>query len=344
MAEKIKVGLIGIGGMGRTHYSCYQNNEAAEVVAICDVDPKKLAGDWGDTALNIDTGSTAAVDLSRVEKYSDFNDLIADANVQLVDICLPTRLHARVSIAALNAGKDTFCEKPMAFDEDECAQIQDAQKQSGKQLMLGHCLRFWPAYVEAKKIMDGGEFGRVLSARFHRMSGTPWWSYENWLATGSESGGAVLDMHIHDVDTALWWFGEPNTVIADGVIEDGLPLSVDAIWRYENGPVVYLHGSWDNNGGDFDYGFKIVMERATLLHQPSVGAGELKIIKGRRDGDQSEEIKLSDDMAYQLEINDFVDCLQSGRTMERVTPAASRLAVKICREEMRQIAAKHVVN
>lgn len=335
MAEKIKVGLIGIGGMGRTHYSCYQNNEGAEVVAICDVDPKKLAGDWGDTALNIDTGSTAAVDLSGVEKYSDFNDLIADANVQLVDICLPTRLHARVSIAALNAGKDTFCEKPLAFNEDECRLVEAAHVASGKQLMIGHCLRFWPVYVKAKEIIDSGEFGKVLSARFHRISGTPWWSYNNWLATGSESGGAVLDMHIHDVDTALWWFGEPSTLAADGVVTDGLPLSVEATWRYQDGPVVQIHGAWDNNGGDFDYGFKVVMERATLLHHPTAGEKDLKIIKGGRDGDATEVLPMPEDSPYQLEVDAFVQCLQSGQKMERVTPQASKLAVKYCHDELK---------
>ena len=176
MAEPIKVGLIGIGGMGRTHFGCYQNNPNAQVVAICDVDEKKLAGDWSGTALNIDTGDAGTVDLSGIAKYSLYSELINDPNVQLVDICLPTRQHAEVTIAALNAGKDTFCEKPLAFDEDECEAVEAAYRASGKQLMVGHCLRFWPVYIEAKKIMDSGEYGKVLNARLHRMSGTPMWS------------------------------------------------------------------------------------------------------------------------------------------------------------------------
>jgi len=341
MAEPIKVGLIGIGGMGRTHFGCYQNNPNAQIVAICDVDPKKRAGDWGGTALNIDTGEAGDVDLSGIAVYENYADLIADENVQLVDICLPTRLHAEVSIASLNAGKDTFCEKPMAFTEEECTQMEAAQSASGKQLMIGHCLRYWPAYVETKKIIDSGDYGRVLYARFHRTSGTPWWSYNNWLATGSESGGVTLDMHIHDADTALWWFGEPDKIEADGVSLIGAPNQVDATWHYNNGPVVTLHGAWDNNGGDFDFGFKVVLEKATILHHPGLGVSTLKIVKGDKDGDTSEEIELSDDMAYQREIDDFVDCLQTGRTMERVTSQASKIAVKVCREEMRQIEAKN---
>ena len=342
MAEPVKVGLIGIGGMGRTHFDCYQNNPNAKVVAICDVDEKKRSGDWGGTALNIDTGEAGTVDLSGVAAYENYEDLINDPNVQLVDICLPTRLHAAATIAALRAGKDTLCEKPMAFREDEAARMEAVQKESGKQLMIGHCLRYWSHYLKAKEIIDSGEYGKVLSARFHRMSGTPWWSYNNWLATGSESGGAILDMHIHDVDTALWWFGEPSTLTADGVIaEDGLPLSIDAIWRYDNGPVVYLHGSWDNNGGDFDYGFKVVMERATLLHHPRAGASGLRLIKRDREEDCSEDIAVDDTMAYQVEINDLVNCLQNGKQLTRVTPQDSRRTLKVCREELRQVEEKN---
>lgn len=342
MAEPIKVGLIGIGGMGRTHFTCYQNNPNAQIVAICDVDEKKLAGDWSGTALNIDTGDAGVVDLSGIATYADYNDLINDLNVQLVDICLPTKLHAEVSSIALRAGKDTFCEKPMAFTAAECDQIAAAQEESGKQLIIGHCLRYWPHYVKAKEIIDSGEYGNVLYARFHRSGGTPWWSYNNWLATGEESGGPGLDMHIHDVDTALWFFGRPDSIVADGIIQNGAPWTVDATWRYnDSGPVVFLHGSWDNNGGDFDYKFRITLENATLLHDPASGVNNLKVIKGDRDGDRSEEIEVGDGFAYQLEIDDFVDCVQTGRKMERVTPAASKVAVEVCLEEIRQIEAKN---
>jgi predicted dehydrogenase len=341
MAEPVKVGLIGIGGMGRTHFDCYQNNPSAQIVAICDIDEKKLAGDWSGTALNIDTGSAGEVDLSRIAKYSDYHELINDPNVELVDICLPTKLHAPASIASLNAGKNTFCEKPMAFTADECAQMEEAVEKSGKQLMIGHCLRYWPAYVEAKKIIDSGKYGKVLYARFFRTGGTPWWSWNNWLATGSESGGPTLDMHIHDADTALWWFGKPDEIQADGFMLNGAPGLVDATWRYNNGPVVQLHGQWDNNGGDFDFGFKVVLESATLLHHPTGVVSTLKIVKGGKDGDESEDIELPDDSAYQLEINDFVDCVQNNRKMERVTPQASKVAVEVCREEIRQIEAKN---
>ncbi len=104
----IKVGLIGIGGMGRMHFNCYGNNPDAKVVAICDVDPKKLEGDWSSIGLNIDTSKSEKVDLTGIKTYADYNDLINDPDVDLVDITLPTPLHAPVTVAAFAAGKDVF--------------------------------------------------------------------------------------------------------------------------------------------------------------------------------------------------------------------------------------------
>jgi len=336
----VKVGLIGIGGMGRTHYVCYENIPDAQIVALCDVDERKLAGDWSSTALNIDTGGSSQVDLSNIKTYKDYQELINDPDVQLVDICLPTRLHAPVTIAALRAGKDVFCEKPMAFTVEECAEMEQAVEESGKQLMIGHCLRYWPQYVAAQKIIASGEHGKVLYARFQRAGGTPWWSWNNWLITGSESGGAVLDMHIHDVDTALWWFGRPDSITADGIIVNGTPNAVDSIWRYNNGPVVSLHGIWDNNGGPFGFSFKVVMEGATVVHDSASGNSNVQVISHGEDGDSIEEIAVSDESAYETEIRDFVECLTTNRKMERITPQASRVAVEVVREELRQITEK----
>jgi len=332
----IKVGLIGIGGMGRMHFNCYDRNPNAEVIAICDVDERKRAGDWSSIGLNVDTSKSDLVDLSGIKIYSSYEELIADADVQLVDICLPTPQHAAVAIAALRAGKDVLCEKPMAMNAGECAAMQDAVRESGRQLMIGHCLRYWPQYVKAHEIIASGEYGEVLYARFHRSGGTPLWSWNNWLTTGSQSGGAVLDMHIHDVDTALWWFGRPQQIVADGLIMDDLPMTVDATWRYEKGPLVFLHGGWDNNSGPFRYAFKVVMERGTVAHDSATGNPALQIHSG-----ESSEIAVEEKLAYQNEIDDFIACLVEGRPMERVTPETGRLAVETVQEELRQIQQKN---
>lgn len=342
MTATIKVGLIGIGGMGRTHFACYKNNSQAQVVAICDVDERKRQGDWSQLGLNIGASQAEMVDLSGIKTYAKTEELIADADVQLVDICLPTPLHATATVAALKAGKHVFCEKPMAMTAEECAQMEDEMRASGRQLMIGHCLRYWPHYVRAHEIIHSGEFGRVLYARFHRSGDTPRWSWNNWLGTPEHSGGAVFDMHIHDADTALWWFGRPQRIEADGLMKGDLPMNVDATWSYDGGPLVYLHGAWDDNGGPFRYAFKVVMERATIVMDSATGGFQL-LQSGAESGqdDTVRDLEASDESAYQNEIDDFIACLVEGRALQRITPEASRLTVEVVLEQLAQIKAKN---
>jgi predicted dehydrogenase len=330
----INVGLIGIGGMGRMHFNCYQNSTAAQLVAISDIDTRKLQGDWSSISLNLDSTKSEFVDLSGIATYENAHDLINDPNVQMVDICLPTPQHAPLTIAALRAGKDVFCEKPMALDAAQCEQMRQAAQESGRQLMIGHCLRYWPQYVRAHEIMQSGEYGKVLYAHLHRFSPTPLSSWNNWMCDGSQSGGAVLDMHIHDVDTALWWFGEPTGITANGLLRDDFPASVDATWHYDSGPLVYLHGSWDLNGGNFRMAFRVVMEGATLEYDT---AGSQPDALQLHIGQQTQIIEVGATLAYQAELDDFAACLVQGKKMERVTPQSSQKAVEVVHEELRQI-------
>lgn len=334
MADTVKVGLIGVGGMGRTHFNCYRDNPRAQLVAVCDVDPARLTGDWAGANTNLGT-DRAGADLSHLAIDTDYHQLLARPDIDLVDICLPTYLHAPAAIDALHAGKHVLCEKPMALTPADCDAMSQAARTAGKQLMIGHCLRFWPQYVQAKQIIDGGEYGRPLHARFHRSGGTPWWSWQDWMPDVTKSGGAVLDLHIHDVDAALWWFGRPDRVVAQGTVIDGLPTSVDTLWHYQNGPNVALYGAWDHNGGPFRYAFKVVLERATILCDSPTGV--FRLIQGGREGDDSRDLPVEEASAYAAEIDHLLDCILSGHPVIGPTADAGRLAVEVASEELRQV-------
>jgi len=326
----INVGIIGIGGMGRMHFNCYKNNPNARIVAICDIDKRKRDGDWSRIGINIDTSKTNLVDLSGIDTYADMHDLIARDDIELVDICLPTPLHSPASVAALNAGKHVVCEKPMARSLDACGKMIEAAQNSGRQLVIGHCLRYWPEYVATHELIASGKYGRPIYASFHRSSGTPLWGWNNWLATEQESGGAVLDMHIHDVDTALWWFGKPDHANASGAVVDGLSSFVESAWTYDSGLAVAIHGSWDLNDPPFRYAFRLVLESATILFDSADG---LPLRLFRKDM-PPETIEAPEAMSYQNEIDDVVDALCSGRKVTRVTPTDSKLAVEMCLNEI----------
>ena len=318
--------------MGRVHFDCWRKSAVAELVAVSARNPKLLAGDWAGKDFNIGEQAAAHVDLSGVATYLQAEDLIADPNVDAVDICMPTPLHGPLAMAALRAGKHVFCEKPMSLSLETCAEMERTARECGRQLMVGHCLRYWPQYVKAHELLTGGELGRALYASFHRSSAAPMWSADDWLMKGEESGG-VLDMHIHDVDVALWWFGRPRSIRVSGLVPRGLPMLIDAAWEYDAGPSVHLHGEWDRNGGAFRHAFRLVMENGTLVHDIAVDANALTLL---RDG-KAEPVPLAATSGYQDELDDFAAGINAGRASHRITPADSRLAVEVGLEELRQL-------
>lgn len=323
----IKTAVVGLGFMGQTHFNCYKNNPLALVVAAGDSNLERLVS-GAKVAGNIEANS--ALDLTGVQTTTDIHSLINDPEIDLINFCLPTRQHAKFTIAALSAGKHVLCEKPLAWNVEECDQIIEAQRKSGKFLLIGQCLRFWPQYVEAQKRIASGELGDIIYARFVRSGGAPSWS--GWLMNGSQSGGAVLDMHVHDVDTALWWFGEPNSIETTGLIHNGLPLKVDSTWNYDGGPQVHLHGGWDANSSNFAMAFEIVGSKASLYWDSSKG----EAMQLYRDG-KAEEIEVEGTMAYQAEIDYLLECIDQNRAPERITPEGSRLSVKMARQELEQM-------
>jgi predicted dehydrogenase len=331
----LKVGLIGLGAIGRVHFDCWRKCAGAQLVAISARDPKKLAGEWAAQEFNLGDQSSDRVDLSGIATYREAGDLIADPNVEAVDICLPTRHHAPLTIAALRAGKHVFCEKPMALTVEECAAMIDAARAADRLLVIGHCLRYWPHYVHVREALTSGVYGSPLHASLFRMSALPKWSADGWLTNPAESGGVILDMHIHDIDIARWWFGEPDRIESNGSARDGLPLSVDALWHYTGGPAVHLHSAWDPNGGDFRHGFTVVFEKATLLYDLASESGALRL---RQNGTES-TIPLPNPAAHQAEIDDFAAQAVHRTRALRIPPGESLAAVRLAIEELRQVAA-----
>jgi predicted dehydrogenase len=192
----IRVGIIGFGFMGQTHWRCYENlGERARVVAVADRDPRRARGDISGTWGNLGEGSSQ-VDFSQVRGFADWRELIADSSVDVVDICVPTPEHAEVAVAALAAGKHVLCEKPLARTLCQAQAIADAAKNSQGFFMPAMCMRFWPAWAWLKNAIADRRFGRVLGASFLRQGAAP----PGWYGNSEMSGGALLDLHVHDTE------------------------------------------------------------------------------------------------------------------------------------------------
>jgi len=262
----LKVGIVGFGFMGQTHYKCWKKLDGAKVVAICDVNPN-IEEDTKRAVGNIGNGQDE-VDFSSLQVYTDFDKMLAEADLDAVSITLPTYLHPKTSIKALSAGVNVMCEKPMALTAKACEGMIAEAERSGKVLQIGHCVRFWPEYAKAKEIIDSGKYGRVIAGTFQRLGAAPTWSIDNWFLDEKRSGGMALDLHIHDTDYVQYLFGMPKAVSSFGAKGPGGGLlHIVTQYIYDDNIVVTAEGGWGMMPTfGFEMSFNIVMEKATLVY------------------------------------------------------------------------------
>jgi predicted dehydrogenase len=328
----INVGIIGAGFIGRNHFNQYEKlKDRCRVVMLCDKEAERRAGDWSEVGGNVGDTQGTKRDLGNIRPCSNWTELVSDPEVHLVDVCAPTFLHAEIAVAALRAGKHVLCEKPMALDLAECDAMLEADRQSPGKFMIAQCIRFWPQYVYLKQAYADQRFGALKSLHLRRQASTPGYTLNNWIVNPAMSGGAILDLHVHDVDYALYLLGKPNSVHAQAYQREGGAFDrVHAIWDYGPNRVVQLEGYWDMPPAfGFDCGFTAVFER---------GAVEWNLASGKPlavflpDG-KSETPDVGEHDGYYGEIEYFLGCIERGEDPRTSTPQQSRTAVAIALAE-----------
>ena len=306
----LKVGLIGCGFMGAMHANCYKSIEGVELVAFANIRKEK--------AEELAAGTNATL-------YSDGKDLIANADVDIIDVCLPTYLHAEYAMLAMEKVKYVFVEKPVALTVEEGKAMIEKSKETGAQVQVGQVIRFWDEYVELRKIVESGKYGKVVNANFRRLSPRPDWGWEDWLLDDKRSGGAGQDLHIHDVDYVLSLFGEPNKFYSVKNSQGEKNSYVNTIMQYD-GFVVGVEGTWDLPGSyPFSATFRVVFEKAVVenaggkfMLYTNDGASEIKIEK-KELGGGVEGGNISDLGGYYNELVYFTDKAKKGEKVEKAT-------------------------
>lgn len=327
----IRVGVIGLGFMGQTHLDAYARlGDAAQVVALADRDPARLEGKE-QAAGNIEGANEGGFDYSSARKYTDANDLIADPDIDVVDICLPTPAHVPFGIKALQAGKHLLLEKPVARTYADAMKLVEAADASGKIAMPAMCMRFWPGWTWLKKAIDEKTYGKVLAATFRRVSPHPKGPF---YADGDQNGGAALDLHLHDADFIQHLFGMPKSVTSFGY--SSKTTAVDHIsTHYEvNGvPLVRAEGSWAMaDGFGFRMSYTVNFENATAVFD-SGGHGPLRL---SQDGETT-TVELEEGMGYDHEIAYFIDCVAKNRQPQTVTLRDGAEAVRLVEAEVESV-------
>jgi len=312
-SKAIGVGVIGLGFMGRTHLAAWRAAERAglpcKLVAVADGDPARLEGRPQATG-NLATGASEVLfDPKSLFTTTDARELIARADVQAVSICTPTDTHVELALAALAAGKHVLVEKPVALRSADVARLADAARTARTLCMPAHCMRFWPGWDWLHERVVDGSLGHVKSAVFQRLGTRPKWS--SFYADHARTGGALVDLHIHDADLVRWLFGDPAEVTSTGSLDH-----VTTLYRYENGPEhVVAEGAWNHDAGfQFRMRYIVIFERATA----DFDLGRTPQLLLVRDG-KAEPVAISATSAYELQVQHFLGAIVEGRRELRAT-------------------------
>ena len=311
MANKLKVGIIGLGSMGSTHLDIFSKIKEVEVIAIADSVQSRLDGS-SKAEGNISGQAEGGVTGLSAIKYLDGMELIENPDIDIVDICVGTDLHFTFVEAALSKGKHVLVEKPLARTYDEAKKIIQLAEQSSKYVMSAMCLRYWPAWVFLKEAIDSNAYGKCLSLNFKRQTSFPGGAF---YSDHNQCGGALLDLHVHDTDFVNYCLGLPEAVFSQGY--KGPSGGIDHIATHyiynqsDLSPLVSSEGSWTmQEGYGFNMSYTANFENGTLSYLLE----QDETLKLFRSGSEPESINLKEGMGYEFEIRTFVDEILSGNS------------------------------
>lgn len=267
--KEVRVAIVGFGGIARTHYKGYkqliEDGVPVKLVAVCDVDTERFAAK---VAINLSDDKNALSD--DIHKYTSADELLANEEFDMVDICLPTYLHKEYAIKFMRAGKHVLSEKPMALSSADCEEMIAVHRQTGNRFMVAQCIRFWAAYTYIKECIDKGTFGKIRHIFMERISAQPKWSFENWYEDTNKSGGCILDLHLHDVDAVRYLLGDPKAVSATTQDTHVRWTVVNTRMLYDD-VMVSIMGSWGESAtSKFKMGYRVRFEKASIVFEAGV--------------------------------------------------------------------------
>jgi len=336
----VRAGVIGYGFMGSTHANAYKAMTNAQLACVIDVEADKR--------------QKAACEQG-VKTYTTLAEAFDAEALDIVDVCLPTYQHADATLEAFSAGKHVMCEKPMALTAADCQRMIDAAKKADRKLMVGHVLRFWPEYVKLREVVASGKYGKPVSMVCTRVGSAPLWSWDGWLMDGQRSGGALVDLHVHDIDWTACMCGRPKAVYATGsTFSKGTGFAhVYAQYRYDD-VMALAEGGWDmQTGWGFVMACRVVCENGVIEYGSNLSPALRVYTEGQPEpievpqveveGSAGEGGNISSLGGYFLECQYFVDCVTKGVPPTVVTPHDAKQNIEIAEAEIESIKTGKIV-
>lgn len=313
----MKIAILGSGAMGSAHARAFARLPGIEIVGV--------------SSRSLDKAKTLA---SRVGARAATDDMewIRDPAVDALSITLPTHLHKPYTIAALNAGKHVLLEKPFGLDIAECDAMIRAWRKSGKILMLAHVLRFWGEYAAVMDLLADGSLGKPRSALAARLSTRPAWA--DWFRDPKQSGGAVLDLMVHDFDVVNAIFGKPRAVFAQG------RQGKRGAWDHVVALIEYAGASATVEGSvmmpkhfPFTMSLRVSAERGAIEFSSRAGGAEIESANTAAvsvfTDTETRKLTAAAGDAYDKQVEYFVECVRRNRQPTLGTPTQARLAIAV---------------
>ena len=309
----LKVAVVGVGGISGAHIPVWEEMEDAELIALCDIRPEQMEK------------------YENIKHYTDFEEKLNNEEIDILDICLPTFLHADYAVKAMERGINVICEKPISLNEEDIDRVYSTAEKYNVKFMVAQVLRFWPEYELLKEIYDTKKYGKLLSGTMTRLGCYPRWSWDGWMMDEKRSGLVPFDLHIHDLDFMVYAFGIPEIKYQ---YRSKLPDQDFFTVNYDFGDFsINTEASWYATCYPFTAQFRFQFEDAIVANENG------KMIIYLRDDekiDLSEEaegdtgnINLPKSDAYANEIHYFFDCVVNDKPVEKINPEELRGVLKI---------------
>lgn len=300
----LKVGLIGVGGISGAHIPGWLSLDGVELVALCDVRPEQMEK------------------YHDIRHYTDFDEMLRNEELDILDICLPTFLHVEYAIKAMEKGINVLCEKPISLNRDDVKRVYEVAEKNNVKFMVAHVIRFWREYEFVKNVYESGKYGKLLMGKMVRLSAFPRWSWDNWMRDEARSGFVPYDLHIHDLDFMVYAFGKPQKVDSrrnKSSVQDYISVTYDFGDFYIN-----AESSWFAGDYPFTAQFRFLFEDAIISNEGQglkiyENSGNIVSLEEAATGDTG-EINLPKSGAYAEEIAYFTDCVKNNKTPIKVKP------------------------
>ncbi len=300
----LKIGLVGVGGISGAHIPAWDSMEDAELVALCDIRSERMEK-YADK-----------------RHYTDFDEMLDNEEFDIIDICLPTYLHADYAIKAMERGINVICEKPISLKAEDIDRVYGAAEKHNVKFMVAQVLRFWPEYELLKEIYETKKYGRLLSGTMTRLGCYPKWSWDGWMMDEKRSGLVPFDLHIHDLDFMVYAFGKPEVKYQ---FRSKLPDQDFISLSYDFGDfTVNTEASWYATCYPFTAQFRFQFENALVANENGKMViycrDDVKIDLSQDAEGDTGSINLPKSDAYANEIRYFADCVKNGTPVDKVRP------------------------